>query len=918
MGSQCCQQDKESPDANVTDPAQTTPAHELDTAEICISSDLRQSPSVERYPPGNTLPNVNGFQDSVIQALRDETGRKTADLDAVVRKAFETGQRSQQLTPSTGTTSSLSDAGVQLLRKRLEAAGVDTSLYGKGKAKPLELLYHELTVHGSCWLEEGPSGIRRVVEQVQAVVVVAMEGADCCLVSTAQVLHDNRTRNQRQLLLWKLKPGESWEAALETALSVRLLVPSNLHSRIFHICKDSYSYREETEISKGYPGLETTYRFHEVYVRIVDPNAEELEPIGLPEGRDFATMEGVIGTSDVSARLNVWVWQAIGDCARHSLPVDPAKASGAHPKPLTSEKSLDSKVAFQVPVGAQLQLTSISRFTKTPNSVLSALTGGTKTDWSAVTRIATCIRKKDYGLQAFYKDCVTAFPELQLYLGPPEGHEEVVPCSPRGRRHSLVKMTSGNTSDEEYQRTFGALFAVYWLMRLDLNGKDGFCFGVDLDKWNARCDAPKTLSSKPFPQMTKAEKQAAFFANGQWDAFQELFVDAGLLLPSKKKGETLKADLLRTKALMALTAVHDIMKVEKLLPKLCEEHAPFGTYKARETIGDHDLALAYVMEHFPHLLPSFNGLPVEAKRTVLFTQSKMEFNHGWLVQAEGPPGKVLRPFKSVLTSTSGKVTQQDVSFYFVHWLTDLAGAVPTPLAGAEKFVSQFPHAVLASFLNSFPVIKRLATESETQVFEEYLDFRWKSAQCKLPALDSFGGAEVLCMQRLLCMAQHSAGAVLEAFANSPLDMRRELSLEMARTGIKSQAYKLCLGTPMKGIEERWDMGPAFLLYYGPAVLQKSGSDDPIGALRVLNMVCKAGRLLWPLDEALADVTVSLRMDTLKEKPLPELKASITEDEVWLLVRHNDTEGFVERHSKSFLQDPKNCTRPHQVLDIHLA
>eukprot|EP00971_Amphidinium_carterae_P181184 3594283-Amphidinium_carterae.1 len=26
----------------------------------------------------------------------------------------------------------------------------------------------------------------------------------------------------------------------------------------------------------------------------------------------------------------------------------------------------------------------------------------------------------------------------------------------------------------------------------------------------------------------------------------------------------------------------------------------------------------------------------------------MEFNHGWFVQAEGPPGKVLRPFKTLL------------------------------------------------------------------------------------------------------------------------------------------------------------------------------------------------------------------------------------------------------------------------------
>ena len=36
----------------------------------------------------------------------------------------------------------------------------------------------------------------------------------------------------------------------------------------------------------------------------------------------------------------------------------------------------------------------------------------------------------------------------------------------------------------------------------------------------------------------------------------------------------------------------------------------------------------------------------------------------------------------------------DVAFYFVHWLTDLAGAEPSPLGGAEKLVLKFPHAVL--------------------------------------------------------------------------------------------------------------------------------------------------------------------------------------------------------------------------------
>ena len=67
----------------------------------------------------------------------------------------------------------------------------------------------------------------------------------------------------------------------------------------------------------------------------------------------------------------------------------------------------------------------------------------------------------------------------------------------------------------------------------------------------------------------------------------------------------------------------------------------------------------------------------------------------------GPPGALFGPFKEVI-STEG-VPPEDIAFYFAHWLTDLAGAVPTPLYGSEKFVLQFPHAVLGSFIRSFSV-----------------------------------------------------------------------------------------------------------------------------------------------------------------------------------------------------------------------
>eukprot|EP00971_Amphidinium_carterae_P180987 3590632-Amphidinium_carterae.1 len=51
---------------------------------------------------------------------------------------------------------------------------------------------------------------------------------------------------------------------------------------------------------------------------------------------------------------------------------------------------------------------------------------------------------------------------------------------------------------------------------------------------------------------------------------------------------------------------------------------------------DHDMALAYILDRHPELLPSFRMLTPTQQAVVRLTQSEMGFNAGWLVQAEGP------------------------------------------------------------------------------------------------------------------------------------------------------------------------------------------------------------------------------------------------------------------------------------------
>ena len=53
--------------------------------------------------------------------------------------------------------------------------------------------------------------------------------------------------------------------------------------------------------------------------------------------------------------------------------------------------------------------------------------------------------------------------------------------------HNLVMSTSANRSGaDEFQRTIGALFCIFWLMRQHLDGRECFCFGLDRDWKNAK------------------------------------------------------------------------------------------------------------------------------------------------------------------------------------------------------------------------------------------------------------------------------------------------------------------------------------------------------------------------------------------------------------------------------------------------
>jgi len=482
--------------------------------------------------------------------------------------------------------------------------------------------------------------------------------------------------------------------------------------------------------------------------------------------------------------------------------------------------------------------------------------GGRETNWEKAIRAARRIRDADYSCGDFFEDLIAAFPELRLYVLDSVG--------------GVATTTSGRSQDDEYQRTMGAFFALYWLMRLDSDGAQAFCHGVGAD-W----DTLSKDSDWPIRDKDEVAKRENFLRSGNWNMFSEVLVHAGLL---DGKG---KHDPVRTLAMLSLTAIHDIMKNQDLLPCV-EEQEEFRGYKHGEVINDHDVALAYVLEKSPSLLPSFAGLPQAQKESVKFTQCKMEYNMGWLVQAEAPPGALFRKFRSVIQA--GHAAADDIAFYFVHWLTDLAGAEPFPLEGCEKFVLKFPQPVLKSFLDSFPVVRQLDSMTETEVFEKYLVWRWSSHSAGLGPVPEGPGS--IARMRLMVMAQQNGTHVLQGYASLFAEDKEVLDRELARTGISGQQYLHDPGSLV---------GPSFLLYYSPAFLQKNAATDPQASLEVLAELFRQARALWQEAPSKVNDNVTIRIDTIKDLDITSMN-KLNAGEFWALQRSTAVDGIVKKET----------------------
>jgi len=246
-------------------------------------------------------------------------------------------------------------------------------------------------------------------------------------------------------------------------------------------------------------------------------------------------------------------------------------------------------------------------------------------------------------------------------------------------------------------------------------------------------------------------------------------------------------------------------------------------------------------------------------------------------------------FKQVIHESTD-TRKSDVSMYFAHWLTDLAGAEPTPLRGSEKFVLRFPHPVLHLFISSFSLVNELVNKTETEVFEAFLMRKWEELQSVLGPLPS--GKHAIALLRLILQVQHLPlqQRTITAFDQLARDDQEVLSTEMALTG--------CIGNGSKPQAYRCDPrlqqgGPVFLVYYSPAFLRIAARSDISSGLRMMAEIYRQARSLWPFSEGASLDHVTIRIDQMKEHTPSHIMEGHWWGEGWLLVRHNDREAIVE-------------------------
>jgi len=224
-----------------------------------------------------------------------------------------------------------------------------------------------------------------------------------------------------------------------------------------------------------------------------------------------------------------------------------------------------------------------------------------------------------------------------------------------------------------------------------------------------------------------------------------------------------------------------------------------------------------------------------------------------------------------------------------------------------KYVCQFPDFVLRAFLDSFPYVWKLGSQSPVQVYMDYLCWRWKSLELDRD-LANFGESAVALAR--LCIGVQTpklAQQILEQFMCLDDAAHDILTKELGKTGME-EPYPW--GAPSS------TEGPCFLCYYGPALLvQHCESGMRPNALEIMAEVYRAGRVLFPASQGELTDCVTLEVAAIKEAQTRELRAAGSRGQVYALVKTTENTATVKCTSVVDLMKLARSGEPVEVLEL---
>lgn len=157
-------------------------------------------------------------------------------------------------------------------------------------------------------------------------------------------------------------------------------------------------------------------------------------------------------------------------------------------------------------------------------------------------------------------------------------------------------------------------------------------------------------------------------------------------------------------------------------------------------------------------------------------------------------------------------------------------------------------------------------------------------------------AAIACMRLAVMTQAENDLSVIDVFHGLPEVHKKILATELARTGCAGQTFKC---NPLHD-------GPSFLLYYGPALLQRNATSciDLASALEALSHVFHASRVLWPARRNMQGANVTIQVGQLKSQEMSAIMSCPKGESrsVWILLKLNDLEGSVELHRASYLNE----------------